>query len=316
MKHIDTNIGMVSNLCIGTATFGWTASDRESLLILNASFEHGINFIDTADVYSRWVPGHAGGESETIVGSWLQHIQRDKVLVATKVFSRMGDGGTEGLSDMHITEAVENSLRRLQTDYIDLYQCHHFDYSTPLEETCITMGRLIREGKIRHFGVSNFNGQQLSDLLHICDRLGMPYPATIQLKYNILQRSIESDIFPILNRILTIKLLPWSPLAGGVLTGKYNSDKKRPDSCRDVLFGKGWDDFAYSDRTQRVLDKLFSMEQYSGIPMAQIALAYLYSKKEVASPIIGVSSVDQLLGLIPAADRTLSTEEFCMLDGI
>jgi len=215
----------VSELCLGTMTFRWTATEQQSFRVLDRAWEAGINFIDTADVYSRWAPGNPGGVAERIIGRWLRTRPRDQIVIATKVRARMWDGPNgEGLSRQHIMRAVEDSLRRLNTDYIDLYQTHSPDWDTPLDETLRALDDLVRAGKVRYIGASNHASWLLTKALWISDRHNLARYDSIQPHYNLIhRREVEPDLAALcLDQ--GIGMIPYSPLAGGFLTGKYTRD--------------------------------------------------------------------------------------------
>jgi len=218
----------VSPLCIGSMQFGWTADEETSYSILNASYRAGLNFIDTANVYSRWVPGNPGGVSEEIIGRWMKKYQvtRGSVVIATKVRGPMGnEPNDQGLSRAHITREVEQSLRRLQTDYIDLYQAHYFDEQTPIEETLSVMDDLVRQGKVRYIGCSNYPVWRLMQALWVSDHKNLVRYDSLQPHYNLVHRQeFEMELEEVcLN--YGIGVIPYSPLAGGFLTGKYRPDQ-------------------------------------------------------------------------------------------
>ena len=218
----------VSELCLGSMQFGWIADEATSFQILTAAHEAGVNFIDTANIYSRWARGNPGGVAEEIIGKWMQgnQIPRLQVILATKVRGRMGDGpNDEGLSRAHILRAVEDSLRRLQTDYIDLYQTHWYDEQTPIEETLSALHDLVQQGKVRYIGCSNYAAWQLSDALWTSRVHHLQSFVTVQTRYNILERQIEAELVPCC-QVHGIGVIPWGPLAGGFLTGKYHKGEK------------------------------------------------------------------------------------------
>jgi aryl-alcohol dehydrogenase-like predicted oxidoreductase len=223
-KNLGRTGLQVSELCLGTMQFGWTADESTSYQILTAAFERGINFIDTANIYSRWARGNPGGVSEEIIGNWWKRnkIPRQQVILATKVRGRMGDGpNDEGLSPSHIRQAVEASLRRLQTDYIDLYQAHWYDESTPIEETLSTFNDLVQQGKVRYIGCSNYPAWRLMQSLWAADQLHVSRYDTLQPHYSLVHRAeFERELTDIC-QTYNLGVIPYSPLAGGFLTGKY-----------------------------------------------------------------------------------------------
>src|SRR6185369_13730862 len=240
----------VAPLCFGGNVFGWTADEAVSFALLDAFVAAGFNFIDTADVYSKWAPGHHGGESETILGDWLKRRgKRDDVVIATKVGSEMGPG-KKGLSKAYIARAVEESLRRLGTDYIDLYQSHRDDPETPVEETLEAYGALIKAGKVRAIGASNFTAERLAASLEASAKYGLPRYETLQPEYNLVAREFERELAPLCRRH-GLGVIPYYGLASGFLTGKYRDKADLKQSPR------GEDVEAYlNDRGFKVLDAL------------------------------------------------------------
>jgi aryl-alcohol dehydrogenase-like predicted oxidoreductase len=303
----------VSELCMGTMQFGWTADEQTSYQILNKSFEAGINFLDTADVYSRWVEGNPGGVAETILGKWMKthHIPRDQVVLATKVRGRMGPGpNDEGLSRAHIFRAVEGSLRRLQTDVIDLYQTHAYDPDTLIDETLTALDDLVRQGKVRYIGCSNYPGWRLMQALWISDKANLARFDSLQPHYNLVHRSeFEMETADIC-RTYGIGVIPYSPLAGGFLTGKYRRDTQPPDSAR--LRGVRR---YFQDRNWDLLEKMERVGQEKGdYSISQIALAWMLTDPLITSPIIGPRSPQQLEDNLKAVGLRLSAEEKNLLD--
>jgi aryl-alcohol dehydrogenase-like predicted oxidoreductase len=214
----------VSTICLGTMQFGWTADEALALRVLSAAREAGVNFIDTANIYSRWADGNPGGVAEQIVGHWMKEnaIPRDQVVLATKVRGNMGGGPEdEGLSRRHIVKAVEDSLRRLQTDYLDLYQAHWPDAATPIEETLRAFDDLVRQGKVRTIGASNYASWELMQALWISDKNGLARFDSLQPHYNLVHREEFERELAAVCRAYQIGVIPYSPLAGGFLTGKY-----------------------------------------------------------------------------------------------
>src|SRR5580693_7266379 len=228
----------VPAIMLGGNVFGWTVGENDSFRLLDAAFDAGLNFIDTADVYSRWIPGHVGGESETILGKWFARSgKRDRVVIATKVGMDMGDG-KQGLAPKYIAEAVEASLRRLQTDRIDLYQAHKDDEKTPLEETLAAFDRLIRQGKVRFIGASNYTGARLREAMETSKRNNIARYATLQPHYNLVEReNYETDLAPVVAEY-GLGVIPYFSLAGGFLTGKYRGEADLQGKARAGIAGK------------------------------------------------------------------------------
>jgi aryl-alcohol dehydrogenase-like predicted oxidoreductase len=267
----------VAPLCFGGNVFGWTADEATSFVLLDRLVEAGVNFIDTADVYSTWVPGNRGGESETIIGNWLQaRGGRERVVIATKVGSDMGEG-RKGLSKAWIRRAVEDSLRRLRTDYIDLYQSHRDDPDIPVEETLEAYAGLIREGKVRAIGASNFTAARLEESLDASARLGLPRYESLQPEYNLYDRSGYEGELERLCREEGIGVITYFSLASGFLTGKYRVEADLAKSPRGQGIKK------YLDaRGQRILSALDAAAARHGATPAQVALAWLMAGR--ASP--------------------------------
>jgi len=313
-----TNLGRtglkVSRLCLGTMTFGWSADEATSFAIMDKALEGGINFFDTADIYSRWVDGNSGGESEKIIGKWLKTKNRRDVIVATKVRGMMWEGQNgEGLSRFHILHAVEDSLRRLGTDYIDLYQTHYPDEATPLEETLYALDALVQSGKVRYIGASNHPAWLLTKTLWVSDVNKISRYECLQPHYSMFNRSEYERELAALCKDQNIGVIPYSPLAAGFLTGKYTRQNKGDvDSTRS---GGGLiqrlvnDDHAFD-----VVDKVLEIAHSYRVPPAQIALAWLLAQETITSPIIGARKVEQLEAVIGTTDITLDDDEIQLLD--
>ncbi len=302
----------VPSLCLGTMQFGWTADEPTSHMILSSAYERGFNFLDTADVYSRWVEGNPGGVSEEIIGRWMKanHISRPRIILATKVRGRMGPGPEdEGLSRRHILEAVENSLRRLQTEYIDLYQAHSPDEKTPIEETLEAFTTLVKQGKVRHVGASNYSAWLLMQALWSSDKNSLARYDCLQPHYNLVHREEFERELESVCRTYSIGVIPYSPLAGGFLTGKYPRQGEAPKSARAARVQK-----YYTERNWHLLDTLQKMGRSKGASPSQIALAWLLSRPAVTSPIIGPNSAAQLEDNLGAVAIDLTSEEIALLE--
>ncbi|MDP1649729.1 MAG: aldo/keto reductase [Rubrivivax sp.] len=286
-------------LAFGGNVFGWTADAATSFRLLDAFVDSGFNLIDTADVYSRWVPGHGGGESETIIGQWLKATgKRHRVLIATKVGKPMGDEGSgrTGLSRRWIRQAVEDSLRRLQTDHIDLYQSHDDDAATPLEETLATYAELIREGKVRAIGASNFSAPRLAEALATSERLGLPRYETLQPLFNLADRApFEAELQP-LCVAQEIGVINFYGLARGFLSGKYRNEADLAQSPR----GAGVKDYL-NERGLRILAALDEVAAAHAATPAQVALAWQIAQPGITAPIVSATSVAQWQELAGAA---------------
>lgn len=304
----------VSELCLGTMTFRWTTTEAESLRVLDRAFEAGINFIDTADVYSFWAEDNDGGVAETIIGQWLKTKPRHQIVIATKVRGRMWDGPNgEGLSRQHIMLAVEDSLRRLGVETIDLYQVHWPDDSTPLEETLRALDDLVRQGKVRYLGASNFPAWLLMKALGVSDRHGLARFESIQPHYHLLNRpEVEPDLAALcLDQ--GVGMIPYSPLARGFLTGKYRPGQIPPGS-------RGTSDPRLqgymTEGNYALLDALEEMGRERGKTILQMALGWLLTLPQVTAPIIGANTVEQLEGSLGAAGLRLTEAEMARIDDL
>jgi aryl-alcohol dehydrogenase-like predicted oxidoreductase len=307
----------VSELCLGTMTFGggdgmWQVVGRvqqdEADSILKAALDAGINFIDTANIYSE-------GASETILGQGLKNlgVARDQVVVATKVLGRMTPGPNgAGASRGHIMDQVEQSLKRLQTDHIDLYQIHGVDPLTPVEETVAALDNLVTRGLVRYVGLSNWAAWQVAKAVGIAEAQRLARPVSLQAYYTIAGRDLEREIVPMMASE-GVGLMVWSPLAGGLLSGKYSREDEKGDGGRRANF-----DFPPidKDRAYDIIDAMRPIADAKGVSVAQIALAWLLHQKAVSSVIIGARRVDQLEDNVGAVDVALSGEELAALDAV
>ena len=289
LKKLGKTGTLVSDLCLGTMTFGWQADEQESHRILDKFTESGGNFIDTANVYS-------GGKSEEIIGNWLSHHDRESVVLATKARFKTGEHPNAiGLSRKHLINAVNSSLRRLKTDYIDLLQVHAWDPLTPLEETYSTLNNLVEDGKIRYVGVSNYRAWQFEKALQLCRRMGWNEPVSLQPQYSIFVRATEYEILP-MARDENIAILPWSPLAGGFLSGKYKegvSNAAKGTRIGDASSRDYYKRFE-TERAKRIISTLENISRETGKTMAQVSLNWLLMNPAVTSPIIGARNLAQL----------------------
>jgi aryl-alcohol dehydrogenase-like predicted oxidoreductase len=302
----------VSELCLGTMTFRWTSTEEQSLQVLDRAWDAGINFIDTADVYSFWAEGNPGGVAEEIIGKWLKSKPREQVILATKVRGRMWDGPNgEGLSRQHIMAAVEGSLRRLDTDYIDLYQTHWPDHDTPLDETLRVLDDLVTSGKVRYIGASNHAAWYLTKALWVSDKHDFVRYDSIQPHFNLVNRAEVEPELAALCLDQGIGVIPYSPLAGGFLTGKYTRDGV-PAGARGETNERiqGY----MTEANFALLDALHEMGQAHGKTITQMALGWQLSLPFVTSPIIGANTVEQLDESLGAAGLRLSEEEMARID--
>lgn len=302
----------VSALCLGTMQFGWTADEPTSHGVMDAFLEAGGNFIDTADVYSGWTDKSYAGKSEEIIGRWMQDRgNRGDVVLATKVRGRMWPGPNgEGLSRAHIMRACDDSLRRLQTDYIDLYQTHFFDAKTPIEETMDALNDLVRAGKVRYVGCSNYPAWRLARALWASDRAGIARYDSIQPHYSLAHRDEFERELQELCVEQGVGIIPYSPLAGGFLTGKYRRDQPTPDSERADGIKKRY----FNDRGWAIVDALLGVADELGAQPSSVALAWLLQREGMTAPIIGANSAEQLQPSVAAVELALSPEQVQRLD--
>lgn len=306
----------VSPVCLGTMTFGWTTDEKNSYEALDAALHAGVNFFDTADVYSRWHPGNPGGVAETYIGNWMRGKPRDQIVLATKVRGKMGDGpNDEGLSRGHIMDAIDASLARLRTDHVDLYQLHYPDGTTPMEETLRALDDLVHQGKVRYIGLSNFPAWQMMQALGISAAHGLARFDCIQPHYNLVWRGeFERELR---DACLSegIAVIPYSPLQGGFLTGKYRRGAPLPAGAR----GSGNDRmtrFVQDERNMRLLHAMEEIGAAHGKTISQVAIAWLLADPVITSPIVGANTAKQLDELVGAVDLALSAEEKKKLDDL
>ena len=299
----------VSPLAFGGNVFGWTADETMSFRLLDAFVAKGFNLIDTADVYARWVQGLEGGESETIIGKWLKRSgKRQSVIIATKVGKEMGPD-KKGLSRSYIFQAVEESLRRLQTDYIDLYQSHEDDAQTPLEETLDAFDRLIQDGKVRAIGASNFSAKRLAEALQVSEQYGYPRYQSLQPLFNLYDRAdYEKDLEP-LCREKGLAVISYFSLASGFLTGKYRSEADLADRARADIVKK-----YLNERGYRILEALGRVAQQHNVTPAQAALAWLIAQPTITAPIASATNLEQLNQLIQATTFDLDPSSMALLN--
>ena len=302
---------LVSPLCLGGNVFGWTVDEKTSFRLLDAWVDAGMNFIDTADVYSTWVAGHSGGESEAIIGKWLrQSGKRSRVVLATKLGKPMGEGES-GLSKAYMRRAVEASLRRLKTDVIDLYQAHEDDQGTPLEETLASFADLIREGKVRAIGASNFGAARLAEAIETSRARGLPRYEALQPLYNLVERAAYEDALEAVCVAKGLGVINYYALASGFLTGKYRSSADLGKSARGGGAKK------YLDaRGLTVLGALDSVAAMIGATPGQVALAWQIARPSITAPIASASSPAQLDELLGAARLRLDTPSMALIDRV
>jgi aryl-alcohol dehydrogenase-like predicted oxidoreductase len=302
----------VAALCLGGNTFGWTTDQKASEAVLDAYMEAGGNFIDTADIYSRWVPGNKGGESEIALGAWMAaRGNRHAVIVATKLGGPMGTGANDGgLSRLHMMQAVEASLRRLKTDYIDLYQAHWDDKDTPLEEALRGFDDLVRQGKVRYIGASNHVAWRLTRALWESDRHGYVRYECLQPKYNLVIRDEYERELEGLCLEQGIGVIPYSSLASGFLSGKYHRGGDLPTTARAA----GVQKIYMNERGFAVLAAVEKVAAGAGATPAQVALSWLAHRPGVTAPIASATSVAQLKEIVGAVDLKLDADARATLD--
>jgi aryl-alcohol dehydrogenase-like predicted oxidoreductase len=297
----------VSELGLGANNFGWWADEQTSIAVINHALDVGINYIDTADMYDR-------GRSEEFVGKALKGKRAD-VIIATKFATPMGEGPNDkGGSRHYIMKAVEASLKRLQTDYIDVYQMHNPDTETPIEETLRALDDLVHAGKVRYIGCSNFAAWQLCEALWTSTTNHLHSFVTVQARYNVLERSVETELVPCCRKY-GIGVIPWGPLAGGFLTGKYQQRKEAPADAR-LAKPVGIYSHIFTDDNWNKLSKLEAFAEKHGHPVAELAIAWLRAKPWITSVIAGARTVEQLSANLPAMQWSLTHDEIAEIDAI
>lgn len=298
-------------LCLGTMTFGWSADEPASHAVMSAALDQGVTFFDTADIYSMWAPGSHAGKTEEIIGRWFaaDRSRRDRVTLATKVRGPMtADPGDQGLSRAHIVRSIEGSLRRLQTDRVELYQSHWWDADTAQEETLRAYEELVRSGKVHVIGCSNFGAAQIEEALALSASHGLPRYETLQPHYNLVHRGeFESSVRAVAERE-ALGVIPYSPLAGGFLTGKYRRGAGAPAGSRGADSGR-IRGLMSDPKNYDLLDTLAAVADERGTTVAVVALSWVVDAPAITSAIIGANSVAQLDELLPAAALTLMAGE-------
>jgi aryl-alcohol dehydrogenase-like predicted oxidoreductase len=308
-RQLGTSSLTVPPITFGGNVFGWTADEKTSFELLDAWLDAGFNFIDTADVYSRWHPGNSGGESEVIIGKWLKaRGNRDKVIVASKLGNEMGPG-KRGLSRKYMMQAVEDSLRRLQTDYIDLYQSHRDDPDTPIEETLSAYGELIKQGKVREIGASNFSADRLAESLRISKEKGLPRYQSLQPLYSLVERKEFEGPLEDVCLQEKVGVIGYYSLASGFLTGKYRSRADLEGRTRGSRVEKYLDDYGLG-----VLRALDDVAKRCNAKPGQVAIAWLIARPSVTAPIASATNRAQLAELAKAAEIKLDAESIRQID--
>jgi aryl-alcohol dehydrogenase-like predicted oxidoreductase len=309
-RPLGTSGISVAPLALGANVFGWTIDEKTSFAVLDAFVDLGLDLVDTANMYSAWVPGNKGGESETIIGNWLKATgKRDKIVLATKVGNLMGDG-TKGLKRDYILKSFDDSLRRLQTDHVDLYQSHKDDPETPQEETLAAYDTLIKQGKVRAIGASNFGAARLVEALEISEAKGLPSYVSLQPEYNLYDRAgFEKELEAVCLEH-KVGVIGYYSLASGFLTGKYRSAADLGQSARGGGVGQKY----LNDRGFRILAALDEVAASVGSTPAVVSLAWLIQRPSVTAPIASATSVDQLREIAQSVSLTLSAADVAKLD--
>ncbi|HUB50269.1 MAG TPA: aldo/keto reductase [Acetobacteraceae bacterium] len=299
----------IAPLAFGGNVFGWTADEKTSFALLDEFVAAGFNFIDSADVYSRWAPGNQGGESETTIGKWLKaRGNRDKVIIATKLGIEMAPG-KKGLSRAYMMQAVEASLRRLQTDTIDLYQSHRDDPDTPIEETLSAYGDLIKQGKVREIGASNHGAARLAEALRISTAQGLPRYQSLQPLYSLVERKEFEGALEELCVREKVGVIPYYSLASGFLTGKYRAAADTEGRARGSRVAKYMNEAGF-----RVVDALVEVAKLTNASPAQIALAWMIARPSITAPIASATNVAQLREIMGAPEIRLDSDAIALID--
>jgi aryl-alcohol dehydrogenase (NADP+) len=296
----------VSRLCLGTMTFGLQCDEKTSHAILDAAAEAGITFLDTADVYPLGGKLEDAGRTEEIIGRWLRG-RREKFIVATKCSGKTGPAPwQQGTSRKHVLGAIEASLKRLGTDYVDLYQVHHFDANTPVDETFEAFDAVVKSGKARYIGVSNYQAYRVARALGRGEALGLAKLVSVQPRYNLVFRQIERELLPLCEEE-GLAVIPYNPLAGGLLTGKHRRAAPPPEGSRFTLgtVGKMYTERYWKEREFDTVEALAALAKEGGIAPATLAIAWVLSNPAVTAPIVGASKPEQLAASVAAADYTL-----------
>lgn len=314
-RHLGKTGLKVSALCLGTMQFGWSVDEPSSYEVLQAAFDAGINFIDTANVYSQWIEGNPGGVSETIIGNWIRknNVPRDQLVIATKVRGPRGDGPNDvGLSRIHIMREVENSLKRLGVETIDLYQTHSFDPNTPIEETLSAMTDLVRQGKVRYIGCSNYPAWRLMQALWAAKDAGLEPYISLQPHYSLAHRAEFERELKHVCEMYGVGVIPYTPLAAGFLTGKYRREGVEVDSVRKGSVTRRY----FNERGWALLDAVDKVAEAHNASVSQVALAWLLHQAVITSPIIGARTLEQLQDNLGGASLEITDEEFDALSEI
>jgi 1-deoxyxylulose-5-phosphate synthase len=309
----------VSRLCLGTMTFGYQCDDETSFAIMDTAYAAGITFFDTADIYPLGGPVESIGRTEELIGAWMQRgdRRRDDIILATKCFGRSGPHAwDQGNNRKNIMRAIDASLRRLGTDYVDLYQIHFYDRSTPIDETLSAMDDLVRAGKVRYVGCSNTLAYQLARSIGRSELLGISRFESVQPRYNLLFRENERELLPFCAEE-QIAVIPYNPLAGGLLTGKHRSGA--PTEGTRFTLGRSQDMYReryWQDQMFATVDELRSIAEGSGVPLTTLAIQWVLANPAITAPIVGASRPDQLAASVAAVDTPLDTDVRAQIDAI
>ena len=303
LRQLGSSDIQIAPIIFGGNVFGWTINEKKSFELLDAFLDAGFNCVDTADVYSGWIPGNKGGESETIIGNWLkQRNNRSKVIVATKV--GMEFRGEKGLKREHIIKSVEGSLKRLQTDYIDLYQAHQDDFDTPLEESLEAFDQLQKSGKVRIIGASNYSGQRLAEALETSQKLKLSQYQSLQPRYNLYDRKeFEQDLEEVCKKN-HLSVITYFSLASGFLSGKYRSEQDASKSAR----GEGVKANYLNERGYKILEALDQVSEELSATPSQVSLAWLLHRPVITAPIVSSTKIEQLKDILKASEISLNDE--------
>ncbi len=305
----------VTEVCLGTMTFGHQCDEQTSFAIMDAAAEGGVSFIDTADVYPIPVSLETAGRTEEIVGRWLRG-KRDDFVLATKCRMNMGTGPNDGgLSRKHVLAAIDASLRRLGTDYVDLYQVHAPDPETPIDETLRALDAIVKSGKARYIGCSNFQAWQLGNALWTSDRLGLSGFDSVQPRYNLLFREIEHELFPLCED-KGVGVIVYNPLAGGFLTGKHRRDAPPADNTRFAVAGKLYLNRYWNEASFAAVERLRTFFEAREKSLTHVALAWVLRQRAVTSAIVGATSPGQLSDSLRGVDLELDQDELDVCDGV
>lgn len=307
----------VSRLCLGTMTFGYQCDEKSSFSIMDRAFEGGVTFFDTADVYPLGAPAGSQGRTEEVVGKWLQG-RRDRIILATKCFGRTGPSRwDQGNSRKHILDAVDGSLKRLGTDYIDLYQLHGPDPETPIDETMRALEDVVRSGKVRYVGCSNFLAYQVARAVGRSEALGIVRFDSVQPRYNLLFREIERELLPLCAEE-GIGVIPYNPIAGGLLSGKHNRDAGPEEGSRFTLgtAAERYQDRYWHEGMFETVERMRPLAQEAGMSLPQMAVAWVMANPAITAPIIGASRPEQLEDTMKAAETPLAADLKQRLDDL